>query len=508
MQSDTSCTWRLDQLLKDWSKVQNHYSEITIRGLSLDSRSTQEGDLFFAVRGLQQHGLTHGSQAVANGAAAIAWESSSDVNENDLPDQVPCAEIANLQNKLGYICQRFYRNPSAKMNVIAVTGTDGKTSVSQFIAQTLHGLKEQCGVVGTLGYGVYPEFNNASHTTPDAVRMHGLLNDFHVNNIKNSVLEASSHGLQQGRLNGVEIDTAVFTNLGRDHMDYHVSMQDYFNSKRLLFQMATLKNAVINIDDDAGLRLVQEFSSKINVITYSIHGNKFANNAFVNANHIKCQSGVTTFSVESSFGDAATQTRLVGEFNISNLLAVTACMLVSEFKFDQVIKVIGSLQTVSGRMDFIEPVGLENKTSPAVVIDYAHTPQALSNVLSVLKQQCTGKLWCVFGCGGNRDQGKRKLMAQAVEEMADVAIITDDNPRFEDPQGITDEIESGFSAAAKYHLLHDRREAIEYAIQQAQPADIVLIAGKGHETVQIINNEQLPFDDRQIAQDALQEVAK
>jgi len=508
MQNETSFTWRLEKLLQDWVEVHTNHTETTIRGLSLDSRSTREGDLFFALRGLQQHGLEYAPQAVVNGAAAIAWETNSEINKNDLPSQVPCIGIEDLQSKLGFICQHFYRNPTQHMKVIAVTGTDGKTSVSQFIAQAFHQLNLQCGVVGTLGYGIYPRFDDASHTTPDAVRMHGLLNDFYTSNIKHTVLEASSHGLQQGRLNGVEIDTGVFTNLGRDHMDYHASMQDYFDAKRLLFQNTNLKNAVINIDDEAGLRLAKEFSEKLNVITYSIHDNRLASNAFINATNINSKSGLTTFDIDSSYGTTTSQTKLVGKFNISNLLAVLGSLLSSEVEFDRAAYVLGSLQTVSGRMEFIQQADSTNNKLPAVVIDYAHTPQALINVLKVLQQQCNGKLWCVFGCGGNRDQGKRKLMAQAVEEFADVAVITDDNPRFEDPQAITDEIKAGFTTTSKHFLVHDRREAIEYAIQHADQDDIVLIAGKGHETVQIVKNQCLPFDDKQIANDTLLAIAQ
>jgi len=507
MQVETAFRWHLDKLLKDWANVQTIHSETKISGLSLDSRSTCEGDLFFAMQGLQQHGIEYGQQAIDNGAAALAWETSADVRAEELPENIPCLEVEHLQSKLGFICQRFYQNPAEDMNVVAVTGTDGKTSVSQFIAQAFHELDVPCGVIGTLGYGVYPEFDIASHTTPDAVRVHGLLNDLHVNNINNIVLEASSHGLQQGRLNGVEIDTAVFTNLGRDHMDYHESIDAYFRSKRLLFINEKLKNAVINIDDQAGLRLAEEFSSQLNVITYSTKKN--ASNSFINAKNIKHESGVATFEIDSSYGSAVTETGLVGRFNISNLLAVMGSLLSSGVTFDQAANVLAGLQTVPGRMEFIAHADESAKhTLPKVVIDYAHTPQALTNVLKVLKEQCVGSLWCVFGCGGDRDQGKRKLMAQAVEEYADVAVITDDNPRFENPEAITDEIKTGFSSSSKYFLIHDRHQAIKYAIQEACQQDIVLIAGKGHEAVQIIKQKHLPFDDKIIANETLLELAQ
>lgn len=505
MQTNVSLTWPLDKLLKDWLTVQTNYSKISVTGLSLDSRSTCKGDLFFALQGLQQHGLEYGQQAIANGAAALVWESSSQVKASELPSNVPCLEIDNLQQKLGLICQRFYNNSSAQMNVIAVTGTDGKTSVSQFIAQALKQLDLACGVIGTLGYGVYPNLDDASHTTPDAVRMHGMLSSMQASDVNNVVLEASSHGLSQGRLNGVEVDTAVFTNLGRDHMDYHRSIDNYFNSKRLLFQSTKLKNAVINIDDESGRRLAQEFSSQLNVITYSIKSKAINIEPYINATNIKYVAGETSFEIESSWGKAKVKSRLFGSFNISNLLAVMGTLLASDVAFEDAVTAISAVSTVPGRMEFItlenNPIG---KKLPAVVIDYAHTPQALINVLKVLREHCTGKLWCVFGCGGNRDQGKRKLMAQAVEQYADIAVVTDDNPRFEDPKEITNEIQLGFSSSSSHSLIHDRQNAIEHAIQHASAEDVVLIAGKGHEAVQIVKGHCLPFDDKQAAVEVLQ----
>ena len=511
MQQHDLLAWPLGKLLEDWANVQTSHSNTSITGLSLDSRSVGRGDLFFALHGLQQHGVEHGYQAVEKGAAAMVWEASSQVNKETLPVGIPCVEIDALQDKVGAICKRFYNNPSTKMNVIGVTGTDGKTSVSQFIAQAFSLLGAPCGVVGTLGYGVYPKLEEASHTTPDAVRMHKLLYGLTLDEVNDVVLEASSHGLSQGRLQGVEVDTAVFTNLGRDHMDYHKSDDEYFNAKKILFQTPELKNAIINIDDDAGKRLVDEFSSQLNVVTYSIHANTVRSDRYVNASNIKHANGETEFTVQSSWGKAEIKTRLFGKFNVSNLLAVMGSLLVSNVPFDDVVSVITDVKTVPGRMEFVSNVseldasnlgaGHSGKAGlPDVVVDYAHTPQALINVLKVLQEHCHGKLWCVFGCGGNRDQGKRKLMAEAVEAYADEAVVTDDNPRHEDPEAITDEIEAGFTSL-KYSLIHDRRQAIEYAMKNAKHEDLVLIAGKGHEAVQIIGHDHLPFDDKEIAKE-------
>ena len=492
--------WSLDELLKGWVTLQEDHSTISINGLSIDSRSITAGDLFFALQGQQQHGLQFSQQAINNGAAAIAWESSDRIIQQDLPTTLPCIEISNLQSKLGLIGQRFYHNISKHMHIIAVTGTDGKTSVSQFVAQALQNLNFPCGVIGTLGYGMYPKFEVASHTTPDAIRIHDLLYDYHVAGAKHAVVEASSHGLSQGRLNGVEIDTAVFTNLGRDHMDYHDSIEDYGNAKRLLFKYESLQNAVINIDDNFGILLAKEFSDQLDVITYSIQANSIRSDFYINAININVDADNTHFEIQSSWGGAKISTKLVGNFNVSNLLAVLGVLLAHGIDFDDAVRVVGSVQTVPGRMEFIS-------NDPAVVIDYAHTPQALANVLKVLREHCVGKLWCVFGCGGDRDQGKRKLMAEAVEQYADTAVLTDDNPRFEDSDAITNEVVSGFTASYQYSLNHDRREAIHYAIQNAKQQDIVLIAGKGHEAVQIIQGKQLPFDDKKIANEVLKKTS-
>ena len=363
----------LGELLKDWSILQTDCATTPISGLSLDSRSITQGDLFFALQGLQHHGLSYSRQAIENGAAAVCWESSKEITTNEqLPEQFPCVEIENLQHKLGFIGQRFYHNVSSQMDVVGVTGTDGKTSVSQFIAQALKSLGFSCGVVGTLGYGVYPEYADASHTTPDAIRIHRLLYEFYQHDVKHAVIEASSHGLKQGRLNGVEINTAVFSNLGRDHMDYHPTQEDYGNAKRMLFQSDKLENAVINIDDPFGNQLAKEFSNSLNLISYSIQASRELKNNFINALNINTSVGETCFDIETSWGSASIDSSLVGRFNVSNILAVLGLLLTKGIEFNSAVQAVSDLKTVPGRMEFI----LFGRAFPAVVIDYAHTPQA------------------------------------------------------------------------------------------------------------------------------------
>ncbi len=490
-------SWSLTDLLRNW--VQVSCMNTMIYGLSSDSRVTKAGDLFFAVPGLQKNGFEFCPQAVENGAAAIAWDADKMIKNDGLSSAIPCIPIAGLQQQVGFIAQRFYHHPSAHLNVIGVTGTDGKTSVSQFIAQAFNQLKISCGVIGTLGYGIYPDLKPATHTTPDAIRMQELLEFFADKQASSAVIEASSHGLKQGRLNGVAIDTAVFTNLGGDHLDYHLSLQDYGNSKRILFQMPGLKHAVINVDDEFGCLLANELEGKVNVVTYSCDHRPCPGHC-IHAKKISSTRKVTKIEVGSSWGSATIKTNLYGEFNVSNILAAASVLLVSGCSFKDTIKAISSVRTALGRMELVS--GVNNV--PTVIVDYAHTSQALKNVLQVLRQRCAGRLWCVFGCGGDRDPGKRKLMAEVVEQSADYAVVTDDNPRSEDPVRIAKDILSGFSSSTSYSLIHDRRKAIEYAINNAAREDIVLVAGKGHETVQIINDERVSFNDKKTALACLQ----
>ncbi len=498
--------WSLQDLLEGWVSLQEQNSSILVRGLSVDSRSIQAGDLFFALKGLEQHGLKYSSQATKRGAVAIAWESDEEINTPDLPETIPCIELPDLHSKLGLISQRFYGDVSQHMYVVGVTGTDGKTSITQFIAQALQHLNVPCGVIGTLGYGIYPSYRAASHTTPDAIQVHGLLYEYYSDDVTHAVIEASSHGLVQGRLNGVGFDTAVFTNLGRDHMDYHASVKEYGKAKKLLFQNENLQHAVINIDDAFGKKLANEFSEKLNVISYSTSSDAEQLNAYIKAKNIEYSMGETHFDIESSWGSAHINTKLIGSFNVSNLLAVLGSLLAHDIEFNRAVDAIKNVKTVSGRMEFIDNAQSTKQNAPAVVIDYAHTPQALENVLKVLRAQCIGKLHCVFGCGGDRDQGKRKLMGQVVECFANKAILTDDNPRFEDPAAITSQVEKGFSASYSYELIHDRQSAIKYAIENANSQDIVLIAGKGHEAIQIIRDKKVPFDDKKIAEEILRSI--
>ena len=481
--------------------MQKMHSDTVITGLGLDSRTIEAGALFFATQGTRQHGLQFSQQAMARGVAAIAWEPGPHAREDCLQDDLPCIRIPDLQQQVGPIARRFYRNPSSNIRVIGVTGTDGKTSVSQFLAQAFAQLGIPCGVVGTLGYGIHLDLEPETCTTPDAIRMQALLHGFLEKEIPQVVVEASSHGLKQGRLNGVDVDTAIFTNLGHDHMDYHPSLEDYENSKRILFRTAGLQHAVINADDAFGRKLAEEAGNHTRVVPYSCDMRLTGKEPNIYASNVSASQKGTVIEIDSSWGSGVIDTRLCGKFNVSNLLAVTGALLVNGYALDEVIAAVSCVKTVPGRMERVQG----GRDAPSVLVDYAHTPQALSSVLQVLRETCTGRLWCVFGCGGDRDSGKRKYMAQAVESLADHAVVTDDNPRFEDPDDIVQDVIAGFSPAASYSVIHDRKQAIAHAIHQAKPGDTVLIAGKGHETLQIIEGKRLPFDDRKTAADCLGE---
>ncbi len=492
-------SWNLFDLLSKWTTEQHIYEDVVVTGLSLDSRTTSSGDLFLATKGLQSHGVHFAGQAISKGAVAIAWEPTSNIDQKSVDFGVPCIRVENLHNQLGFIGKRFFSNPSENINLTAITGTDGKTSVSHFVAQSMEQLEIPCGVVGTLGYGVFPNLNSATHTTPDAIKIHELFYDFVENNISHAVIEASSHGLKQGRLKHVDVDTAVFTNLGRDHMDYHDSLEDYGNAKRILFEMSSLKNAIVTIDGEFGNNLANDISQKLNLITCSRNDKKIENTDFLIAKNIIASNGTMEFTVDSSWGEASIQSNLIGMFNVDNLLSTLGVLLANKIPFEEACSIVSKLKTVDGRMDLVS----SNKQGPTVVVDYAHTPQALANVLQTLSTQSPNKLWCVFGCGGDRDKGKRAEMARAVEQFSDYAIITDDNPRTENPGDIVEQISKGFAEKTIYKVIHNRKQAIQYAIENADKADTVLIAGKGHETVQIINNERIPFDDKKVAMNFL-----
>ncbi|TWI58470.1 UDP-N-acetylmuramoylalanyl-D-glutamate--2,6-diaminopimelate ligase [Pseudomonas duriflava] len=467
-------------------------SPVLIEGLTLDSRSVQKGYLFFAIPGGRQDGRVHIADALAQGAAAVAYEIE---NAPDLPasGSVPLIPVRGLAGQLSAIAGRFHGNPSHKLRLVGVTGTNGKTSVTQLIAQACDRLGQRCGIVGTLGTGFYSALQSGSHTTPDALSVQATLSHLERLGAQSVAMEVSSHGLDQGRVAAVNFEVAVFTNLSRDHLDYHGTMEAYAQAKSALFKWPGLKTRVINIDDELGARLASE-PQPSTLITYSLDNP---------AATLYCRQAV--FSDEgiraglaTPAGDKVMNSPLIGRFNLSNLLATVAALLGMGYPLDDILHVVPHLQGPAGRMQ-----RLGGGKVPLVIVDYAHTPDALEKVLLALRPHTQGQLICLFGCGGDRDSGKRPLMARIAERLADIVVVTDDNPRTEPSERIIADIRAGFVMPEKAIFISARDAAIAYAINMATPQDVVLLAGKGHEDYQEVSGVRMPFSDLKHARQGL-----
>jgi UDP-N-acetylmuramoyl-L-alanyl-D-glutamate--2,6-diaminopimelate ligase len=465
--------------------------ELNVTGVELDSRRVIPGSLFLALRGTQQHGLDHAASALQRGAAAVAWEPAAGVAAPQLA--VPAVAVERLGQHAGEIAARFHRHPTRELYTLGVTGTDGKTSTAFLAAQALDRLGLPCAYFGTLGYGRLGRLADASHTTPDPVRLQALLAEQRDAGARACAMEVSSHALDQGRVAGVEFDTAVLTNVGRDHLDYHLTVENYAAAKRRLFTWPGLHAAVLNRDDAHGADWSRSLVGA-EVTLYGIGGEPPARERHVLATDVELHVSGLRFAVRSSWGEARIDSRLLGRFNVYNLLAALAGLLHQGVTLPDAAAALSACTTVPGRIEgFRGPLA-----APLVVVDYAHTPQALQQVLAALRAHTAGKLWCVFGCGGDRDRGKRPLMGRAAAELADVAIVTDDNPRSESPAAIVDEILAGIPAGlrGKVSVEHDRAAAIERAVRAAAASDMVLVAGKGHEDYQLYGRERRSFSDR------------
>jgi len=459
--------------------------------ITADSRKVQPGALFLAYPGVHSDGRSYIAQAIQAGAIAIAWE-DSDFAWN--PDwKVANAGVSGLKEKVSEIAADYYGRPSQKLSMVGVTGTNGKTSVSQWIAQALTVLGQKTAVIGTIGNGFVDAQNEASNTTPDAILLQGMLADFAGQGARAVAMEVSSHGLHQGRVNSVEFDVAVLTNLSRDHLDYHETMEEYAAAKELLFTWPGLKVSVINADDAFGQRIAGKLNAQAKpLLTYGIsHGD-------VRADSLQLHQHGLSMQVSTPQGNAAVNAPVLGRFNAYNVLAVLAALLALKIDLQEAVAAIAKIKPVQGRM---QQFGGNDK--PLVVVDYAHTPDALEKVLSTLREQVQGRLICVFGCGGDRDAGKRPLMGCVAAKLADRVIVTSDNPRSEDPVSIIEQVVSGMDTA--YLAEPDRAAAIRQAVQSARSGDIVLVAGKGHEDYQEIAGVRTPFSDAATALAALNE---
>jgi UDP-N-acetylmuramoyl-L-alanyl-D-glutamate--2,6-diaminopimelate ligase len=470
--------------------------DVAISRISSDSRRLGPGDAFAAYPGAHHDGRAYIPDAIARGAGAILWETKG-FNWNRAW-KLPHLPIEELKSKLGYIADAVYGHPSRDLWMVGVTGTNGKTSCAHWIAAGLDAAGRRAAVLGTLGNGLIGALEAGANTTPDAALLQQMLAGYRAAGAQTAVMEVSSHGIDQGRVNGVAFDVALFTNLSRDHLDYHATMAAYGAAKAKLFAWPGLRVGVINADDAFGQALLDNARS---------HGRKVLSYGFgaadiVGSGLASLPAGGLAFSVETPWGKGRITTPLVGAFNAANLLGVLGVLLVSGVAFESALEILGGVEAPPGRMQ-----RLGGGDRPLVVIDYAHTPDALDKVLTALRPAVGegSELVCLFGAGGERDRGKRPQMGRLAAKLADRVLVTNDNPRGEDPAAIASEIVHGIRETGnrRYSIELDRALAIASAIGEARQGDIVLLAGKGHETYQECNGSRQPFSDAEHAARAL-----
>ena len=458
--------------------------------LQINSRQVRTGDVFFALPGNRADGRDYIDQAIAKRAAAVVYEQQGTPRSPGIVDKTPVLGIRGLRDMLGMIASQYYGLPTQKLRVTGVTGTNGKTTTAYLLAQALDCCGIPCAYSGTVGSGMVDALKPSDLTTVDAISMQQRLAEYVDSGADALVMEVSSHGLDQGRVNGIGFDVGIFTNLSRDHLDYHHTMEQYYAAKRKLFEFSSLSVAVVNTDDAFGRKVAhycQQRADRPKCVTFGTSGQEllYPENVIFNDQGIDFDTVLEGRSLH-------VHSRLVGQVNLHNLLAVICALQALGISSEEIAAVIPRLAPPPGRMEMFRGTpGI-----PAVVVDYAHTPNALECALISLGELCQGKLVAIFGCGGDRDQGKRPLMGQVAEKYADKVILTNDNPRSEPPEVIIEEIVSGMKCRPP--IIFDRVEAIRQAINEHCEKDIILLAGKGHEKKQIVSGMALDFDDRKL----------
>lgn len=471
--------------------ITNLGAELSACNLQIDSRKINNQSIFCAYPGTNSDGRDYIGDAINKGAKCIVWEDGIDFNYS-----IKNYTLKNLMHYVGILASAKFAYPSSHMKVIGVTGTNGKTSITHWLNQVYSSLQLCTGIIGTTGVGIYPKIEEYNATTPDPITLQTILHQFKNNNVNLVAMEVSSHALDQGRVNGVSFDTAVFTNLTQDHLDYHHSMAEYFTAKKQLFYWQNLKNIIVNLDDDYGKSLYQELikHTLAKVITYGIDQGE------VTASNIEMSLDGMKFNLNYKQQSIRCKVNAIGRFNIYNLLAVAATLIADGYELKTIATVLAVITPVEGRMQTII-----NDNSALVVVDYAHTPDSLHKALSALKDiQQVDNIYCVFGCGGNRDTGKRAIMGKIASQLADFVIVTSDNPRFEEPQTIIKQITSGIEGS-NYSIIENRQDAIIHCLKTAQKNDIILIAGKGHEKYQEIKGVKYDFSDVSIVNNFMQQ---
>jgi len=481
----------LQELLEGWVDTA---PEVSLTGICLDNRIVEPGEAFVAVQGQVGHGLDYAQAAVVSGAVAVIHDGLQPLP----PLAVPAVMVAGLGDKLGELASRYFGAPSEQMMIAGVTGTNGKTSVAHFLAQSWQRVYGNAGMVGTLGYGPVGQIQSGERTTPDAIRLQQVLADCVRADVERLAMEVSSHALQQHRCQTVQFDAAIFTNLSRDHLDYHGDMADYAAAKRRLFTDHAPAFAIINHDDEMGRKWFGELNGGMQMLSFGLQ-----QGAELRAEVRSMDINGMNIRIDGPWGSEEFHTCLLGGFNASNLLATAGTLALLGMPWHKVLHQLEVMQPVPGRM---MRLGGE-LGQPVVVVDYAHTPDALEQALQAARAHLDGRLVCVFGCGGNRDQGKRPQMGRAAEMLADDVVVTSDNPRNESASMIIEDVMAGFESPGKATVEPDRAAAIQNAIANCQPGDIVLVAGKGHETWQEIGGRKIPFSDESAILTALGDAA-
>ncbi|MGL6151037.1 MAG: UDP-N-acetylmuramoyl-L-alanyl-D-glutamate--2,6-diaminopimelate ligase, partial [Aeromonas sobria] len=467
---------------------------LTLTDIQLDSRRVGPGSLFVAIRGHQVDGRRFIEQAVAQGATAVVFEEDGEFIPPSTP--VPCIGMRDLPAHLSALSAYFYDQPAKKLELVGITGTNGKSTTALLVANWRTLLGGKAGVMGTIGNGLFGKLIEAENTTGSAVQVQSTLAELQEQGADLVAMEVSSHGLVQHRVAALPFAAAVFTNLSRDHLDYHGTMEAYGAAKEQLLQLVDEPNAVINRDDELGADWLEKYPT---AVAFSVDGPiEHHSGRQLTAQQLDFHQQGFRAQINSSWGNGVLSAPLLGRFNVSNVLAAMGVMLVLGYDFNELLATAPQLQPVTGRMECFG-----GGDTPLAVVDYAHTPDALEKALQALRVHCQGQLWCLVGCGGDRDRGKRPMMAAMAEQYADRVILTDDNPRTEEPARIMADMVAGLRDPAAVQVEHDRVKAIALAIGQASKQDIILVAGKGHEDYQIIGTDKRHYSDRETVAAAL-----
>jgi len=471
-----------------------------VRHLSNDTRALSQGDIFCGINGTKKQGRDYIAQALAKNCHLVLVESQHQVEHGKQTTalsaeqkNVPVIEFYQLNQHLFDLAKAFYQQPQDKLSIIGITGTNGKTSTSQLIAKLLDNIGQPCSVIGTNGAGKVEQLTEINNTTPGATELHQWLHHFIEQKQQCVAMEVSSHALEQGRVTAELFDTAIFTNLSRDHLDYHETMDKYAQAKFQIFTHCQNQSAIINGDDEYAQQWLAKWDSKQPVMVYGRTEEVKSHQQYLFATNIVHGVSGVSFSLNTHQGTVNIASQLIGDFNIDNLLAAVAVLMSKGIALAEIARSVSTLTPVKGRMEAFAKENL-----PLAIVDYAHTPDALRNALAACRQHCRGDLWLVFGCGGDRDVGKRPMMGAIAEASCDHVIVTNDNPRTEKPEAIVQDILAGCEQPEKITVMLERQKAVLSALTKAKNKDVVLLAGKGHEDYIIVGEQTLPYDEREL----------